>query len=169
MHVCTMTNKNKQNTWSNLHHLAVSVIKVCRWNLLKYSIMSFSKNVSSKEMVKTCFLWLLILSSVHLSSKFHWGYSSRSEVMKNFSVYILIDFHRFFGLFDISLLRRKLATDELATLSTYFKKIVQHFYKVTSILDKFFLKYQGRGVILTPHQKKLPSKLKKPSLIRINT
>ena len=51
----------------------------------------FSKNMSSKERVRPCF-WYYHKS--HLSWKFNWNFSSRSEDMKNNSFNIRY-FHRF--------------------------------------------------------------------------
>ena len=62
----------------------------------------------------------------HISWKFDWNFSSRSEDMKNLS-YNNRYFHRFFGLFDIPLLQRnwlrQFITDYVSIflLPTYFK------------------------------------------------
>ena len=62
----------------------------------------------------------------HLSQKFYWIYSSRSEDSLSILA-IFINFPQFFGFFDVTLLQRnwwrQLITDDFSilSLSTYFK------------------------------------------------
>ena len=80
----------------------------------------FSKNMSSKERVRPCF-WYYHKS--HLSWKFDWNFSSRSEDMKNLS-YNNRYFHLFssiFWTFWHSLVTKKL-------MASVYNRLCQHFF-----------------------------------------
>ena len=77
----------------------------------------------NEDLFFVAFNIIISTSFLKISLRLLKSFRSNEELLMSILT-IPIDFHRFFGLFEISLLRRKLATDELATLSTYFKKIV---------------------------------------------
>ena len=69
----------------------------------------FSKNATSKKKVK---LWFFVTFNIIISHIFPENFIEIPQVVQNIwrsflsILVILIDFHRFFGFFDISLLQR---------------------------------------------------------------
>ena len=72
-------------------------------------VVNFSKNVSSKERVKPCFFVTIIVIICHI---FPENFIEIAEVIQKLSrisvsiLAIFLNFHRFSGFFDISLLQR---------------------------------------------------------------
>ena len=90
------------------------------WVNLTLLLSVFPKVYLIKSGWSPGFLWLLIFSSVtsHLSWKFHWNSSSRSEDMKIFFVNINY-FHQFFGCCNISMLYYVTIYDDSYTYLSY--------------------------------------------------
>ena len=73
---------------------------------VKLTPCDFFKNVTIRERVKPCFLWLLIVSQVTSFLKISLKSASRSEDTEIFSVNSN-NFHQFSGFFDVSFLQKR--------------------------------------------------------------